>query len=78
MIDLKRKLPSRKFWAAVVGVVTGIAMVFGLDEGTISTVAGTVTTIASLLGYILAEGMIDKAAKLADNKDAGSEHRSDV
>ena len=75
---MKQKLTSRKFWAAVVGVVTGIAMIFGLDEGTISTVAGTVTTVASLLGYILAEGMIDKAAKLADDKDAGSEPRSDA
>lgn len=68
MAELKRKLTSRKFWAAIVGVVTGLAMIFGLDEGTISTVAGTVTTVASLLGYILAEGMIDKAAKIAEGQ----------
>lgn len=74
MIDLKRKLTSRKFWAAVVGVVSGLAMIFGLDQGTISTVSETVTTIAgsvmtfgSLLGYIVTEGMINKAAKTADN-----------
>ncbi|MDD6062539.1 MAG: hypothetical protein PUB99_08010 [Oscillospiraceae bacterium] len=64
-----QKLKSRKFWAAVVGAVTGIAMIFGLDEGTISAVAETVTTIAgtvmtfgSLLGYIVTEGANDKAA----------------
>ena len=38
-IDWKRKLSSRKLWAAVAGIVTGLAMVFGLDENTISTVA---------------------------------------
>ena len=64
-----QKLKSRKFWAAVVGAVTGIAMIFGLDQTTISTVAETVTTIAgtvmtfgSLLGYIVTEGANDKAA----------------
>ena len=36
-IDWKRKLSSRKLWAAAAGIVTGLAMVFGLDEGTISS-----------------------------------------
>ena len=34
-IDWKRKLSSRKLWAAIAGIVTGLAMVFGLDENTI-------------------------------------------
>lgn len=63
MNELKRKLSSRKFWAAVVGAITGVAMIFGLDEGVISLVAGTVTTVASLLGYIVTEGIVDKASK---------------
>ena len=58
---LKTKLTSRKFWAAVVGAIMGIATVFGLDEGVISTVAGSVMTITSILVYILTEGRIDKA-----------------
>ena len=36
-IDWKHKLSSRKLWAAVAGIVTGLAMVFGLDENTISS-----------------------------------------
>lgn len=44
-IDWKRKLSSRKLWAAVAGIVTGLAMVFGLDENTISTVAGAVEVV---------------------------------
>lgn len=58
-IDWKRKLSSRKFLAAVAGIVTGLAMIFGLDENTISTVAGAVVSIASVVAYIMAEGKVD-------------------
>lgn len=58
-IDWKRKLSSRKLWAAVAGIVTGLAMVFGLDENTISTVAGAVVSVASVVAYIIAEGRVD-------------------
>ena len=51
-IDWKRKLSSRKLWAAAAGIVTGLAMVFGLDEGTISNVAGAVLSVASVVTYI--------------------------
>lgn len=61
-IDWKRKLSSRKLWAAVAGIVAGLAMVFGLDENTITTVAGSVVSVASVVAYILAEGKVDAAA----------------
>lgn len=60
-IDWKRKLSSRKLWAAVAGIVTGLAMVFGLDEHIISTVAGGVVSAASVVAYILTEGKVDAA-----------------
>ena len=59
MSTILRKLSSRKLWAALAGVVTGLAMVFGLDENTISTVAGAVVSVASVLTYIITEGKID-------------------
>ena len=58
-IDWKRKLSSRKLWAAVSGIVTGLAMVFGLDEGTISSVAGAVVSVVSVVAYITTEGKVD-------------------
>ena len=60
-IDWKQKLSSRKLWAAVAGIVTGLAMVFGLDENTISTVAGAVVSAASVVAYVIAEGKVDTA-----------------
>lgn len=59
MTDWSRKLSSRKLWAAVAGVVTGLAMVFGLDEGVISNVAGAVVSAASVVAYIIVEGRVD-------------------
>ena len=59
---LKYKLSSRKLWAAVVGMVMGLAMVFGLDETAASTVAGAVVSVASVVTYIVTEGRIDAAA----------------
>ena len=60
-IDWKRKLSSRKLWAAAAGIVAGLAMVFGLDENTISTVAGAVVSVASVVAYIIGEGLTDAA-----------------
>ena len=62
MQNFLKKLTSRKFLAALAGVATGLAMVFGDDETTISTVAGAVTTVASVVSYIMSEGMVDAAA----------------
>lgn len=61
-MDILRKLSSRKLWAAIAGIVTGLAMVFGLDEGVISNVAGAVVSLASVVAYIITEGRIDKEA----------------
>ncbi len=56
------KLKSRKFLAAAAGFVAGLAMVFGLDESVISTVAGAVTTLFSVVAYIKTEGHVDAQA----------------
>lgn len=57
-----KKLTSRKLLAAIAGIITGIAIIFGVDSGTISTIAGAVTTISSVVAYIYAEGKIDAAS----------------
>lgn len=61
-MNWKQKLSSRKLWACIVGVGMGIAIAFGLDESTITTVAGAVTSLISVVTYVLAEGKIDAAA----------------
>ena len=58
-IDWVKKLTSRKLWIAVVGLVTGLILAFGGSEGTAETVGGVVMSAASVLGYLLAEGLAD-------------------
>ena len=57
-----KKITSRKFLTCIAGVVLGVCMVFGLDENTVSTIAGAITAIASVVSYIIAEGKIDAEA----------------
>ena len=57
-----KKYCSRKFLACVMGALTGLATVFGLDEGAISTICGAVISVFSVVAYISAEGRIDAAA----------------
>ena len=59
MIDWKRKLTSRKFWLAVVGLVTGILAAFKLDEQTVTQVSGIIMAAASVVAYIIGEGLAD-------------------
>lgn len=62
MNHIIQKLTSRKLWAAVLGVLTGLAMVFGLDTDTVNTVSGAVVAVISVVTYITTEGRIDAAA----------------
>ncbi|MCC8077954.1 MAG: hypothetical protein LIO60_06380 [Oscillospiraceae bacterium] len=57
-----QKLTSRKFLAAVAGFVTGLVMVFGLDADVVTSVAGAVVSVASVITYIITEGKVDVAA----------------
>lgn len=60
-IDWKRKLSSRKFWIAVVGLVSGILIALGHSEQEAQQIGGIIMSAASVISYILAEGMIDAA-----------------
>ena len=61
MDKFMRKLASRKLWAALVGVVVGLAAAFGIGEGEYTEVAGVVTSCVSVVSYIFAEGAVDAA-----------------
>ncbi len=67
-IDWKRKLSSRKFWVAVVGFVTAILVAFGVDNLTIEQVVALITAAATLIAYIIGEGMVDAARAKSDGE----------
>jgi len=54
---LKEKLNSRKFWVSLIGLITGISLIC-LGNPT----EGAATIIASVVSYLIAEGLIDAKA----------------
>ena len=50
---------KKKIITMILGVISGLAIAFGLDQGEISTIAGAVVSVISVGGYLLAEGKID-------------------
>lgn len=61
-IDWKRKLTSRKFWAAVAGFVSMLIVALGKNAETAQTVTGLIMAGASLVAYMIGEGLADSAA----------------
>lgn len=60
-IDWQRKLTSRKLWLAIAGFVSGLIISLGGGEDTAATVSGCILQGASVIGYLLAEGLVDAA-----------------
>lgn len=58
-IDWKRKLTSRKFWLAVVGFVTPLLVAFGMSEGDVNQTVSIIMSGATLIAYIIGEGLVD-------------------
>lgn len=58
-IDWARKLSSRKFWLALVGLVTSLLLIFKVDNATAEKVGAIIMQGAVLISYILAEGFVD-------------------
>lgn len=56
------KLKSRKLWTCLLGIASGIAIAFGMDQETVGVVAGAVVALGSTASYIITEGRIDAAA----------------
>ena len=67
-IDWKRKLTSRKLWLAVAGFVTGLILAFNGSAEVAETVSGCIMSGASVIAYIVGEGLTDAAnAKNGNN-----------
>lgn len=73
MNSILQKLSSRKLWAAVVGVVIGIAAAFGLQESEWTSVAGVVTSAVSVIAYIFGEANVDAARLISKPEEPKDE-----
>ena len=62
-INWKRKLTSRKFWAAVVCFITAILIAFRIDNLTVEQVTAVISALGVLVAYILGECLADSGVK---------------
>ena len=57
--DMIRKLTSRKFWLAVAAFVTELIIAFKGDAEMAETLSGMIMAGATVIAYIVGEGLID-------------------
>lgn len=62
-MDWKRKLTSRKFWLAVASFVSMLLIALGRNAETAQTVTGLIMAGASIIGYVIGEGLADAGNK---------------
>ena len=57
--EIIKKLTSRKFWVALIGFITPLIVAFGVSEAQAAQIAGIIMSGASVVAYIIGEGLID-------------------
>ena len=64
--DIIGKLTSRKFWLAVAAFVTELIIAFKGDAELAETLSGMIMAGATVIAYIVGEGLIDAEYKGSD------------
>ena len=57
--DIIRKLTSRKFWLAIAAFITELIVAFKGDAETAETISGMIMAGATVIAYIVGEGLVD-------------------
>ena len=67
MIDWKRKLASRKFWALLCGVTVAVGALLAWPDARVVQITALITAVGSVVGYILGEAYVDGKRAEAGN-----------
>lgn len=62
MIDWKKKLTSRKFWAAVCSLAAQMVVAFGGSDDQSVKITALIMAGATVIAYIIGEGLVDAAS----------------
>ena len=66
---IKLKLTSRKLWMAVAGFISSLIVALDGSAEAAETVTGCIMAGATVIAYVLGEGLIDRAATAAPNEE---------
>lgn len=72
-INWKRKLTSRKFWLSVASFVSMLIIALGGAEQVATQVTGLIMAGATVIGYVIGEGLADAGNSDTDSPTAGEE-----
>lgn len=67
-IDWVRKLTSRKFWMAIANFVGMLIVALGGTDNQATQVTALIIAGATVIAYIVGEGLVDAANKLPDGE----------
>lgn len=62
-MDWKRKLTSRKFWMSLASFVSMLIIFIWKDEQTATQVSALIMAGATVVGYVIGEGLADSGNK---------------
>ncbi len=70
-IDWKRKLTSRKLWLSVASFVSMLIIALGGTESEGAQIAALIMAGATVIGYVIGEGLADSGNYPIDEQDEG-------
>ena len=76
-IDWVGKLTSRKFWMAIASFVTMVATSFGAAESDAAQITALIMAGATVIGYIIGEGLTDAARSGETPKEDSDENKGE-
>ena len=68
-IDWIRKLTSRKFWLSIASFGAMLIVALGGGESTAQQITALIMAGATVIGYVLGEGLADASNKPEDGAD---------
>ena len=70
MNNWKRKLTSRKLWLSIAGFASMLLVYFGASETEGAKVAALIMAGASVIGYVIGEGLADGSPYFIEDEQA--------
>lgn len=59
--DVIRKLTSRKLWMSIASFVSMLCVAVGVAETQATQISALIMAGASVIGYVIGEGLVDKS-----------------
>lgn len=77
-IDWVKKLTSRKFWLAIANFVGMLIVALGGTDNSATQVTALIMAGATVVAYIVGEGLVDAANKVPEGELIAIEQAADV